>query len=151
MGSKTLKKQRPRHQIKLAKKKTFRLNKLLWKLPIKVMWLHMVIISIITMVKFLLTRFSAKNCWWKMLIINWKMLTLSTKSKVATLSRWMASIMSTLKMRLMLIIFVRRTKLSVKNKVILMMHQPLTVQWRLLNLKVVILQMMAISLIHLIL
>ena len=73
------------------------------------------------------------------------------KSKVATLSRWMASIMSTLKMQLMLIIFVRRTKLSAKNKVILMMHQLLTVQWRLLNHKVAILPMMATSLIHLIL
>ena len=79
------------------------------------------------------------------------MLILSMKSKVVTLSRWMTSIMSTLKMWLMLIMFVRRTKLSAKNKVILMMHQLLTVQWRLRDHKVVILQMMATSLIRLIL
>ena len=151
MGNKTLKKQRHKHQIKSAKKKISRLNRLLWKSLIKVMWLHTVIISIIIMGKFLLMRFSVKNFWWKMPIINLKTLILLTKSKVVTLSRWMVSIMFTLRMWHMRITFVRRTKLNAKNKVILTMHQHLIVQWRLLNLKVAILLMMATSLMHLIL
>ena len=84
-------------------------------------------------------------------IFSEELLILSTKSKVVTLSRWMVNIMFTLRMWHMRITFVRRTKLNAKNKVILTMHQHLIVQWRLLNLKVAILLMMATSLMHLIL
>ncbi len=44
------------------------------------------------LVKFLLTRFSAKNCWWKMPIINWKDADIVNETRWPRLIRLMVSI-----------------------------------------------------------